>query len=167
MIPGNEGGIYRPTRDLPRGGILRLAAGSLPPADCPFVIGAGVGEQLTDISISRGIERGVAQPPEREREVGMALGHRVQQVLRERRIAVARREQTELASQACLIGGVEPLREAAERRLRLFYGLVLLVRKQRQQAFRNARQVPERDPRVIGVGVGALLVGGAENHRRG
>src|SRR4030088_2851917 len=114
-----------------KGGLTARCAVCRPAAasGAPCVIGAGVGEQFTDISITRGIERGVAQPPEREREVGLVLGHRVQQVLRERRIAVALREQTELASQACLIGGVELLREAAERRLLLFYGLVLLVRK--------------------------------------
>ena len=39
----------------------------------------------------------------------------------------------------------------------------MLVAKQRQQAFSETRQVPERDPRLVGVGVAAKLVDRAEH----
>src|SRR5205823_12031642 len=49
---------------------------------------------------------------------GLVLGHRIRQVLRERLVALARGEQAELSSQACLIGGIEDFSEFSESRLR-------------------------------------------------
>ena len=44
--------------------------------------------------------------------------------------------------------------------------LVLVVGEQRQQAFGEPRQVPQRDPRLVGVGVAALFVDRGEHGRR-
>ena len=137
------------------GGGLRFVAGPLPPACRPFVKGRRFGEQLPHLAIACRIERGVAQAAEGEGEIGLVPGHRVQEVLRQRLVVVALREQSELCAQPGLVGGVECVREAAERLLRLRDRLVLIVGQQRQQAFRKPRQVPERDPRLIAVGVAA------------
>ena len=83
------------------------------------------------------------------------FGHGVEQVLRQRLVAVARGEQADLPAQAGLIGGGEFFGELAEDELRLFDRLVLVVGKQRQQAFGEPRQVPLRDARLVGIGVAA------------
>jgi len=110
-----------------------------------------------------GAERGLAQPPEGEREVGLVFGHRIQKLLGQRRIAVLRREQPEFCAQSRRIGDVENLGKTGKRNLGLRDGLVLVLGKQRQQAFRKAGQVPERDPRLVGVGIASGLVDRAEH----
>ena len=65
-----------------------------------------------------------------------------------------------------LIGGGEFFGELAEDELRLFDRLVLVVGEQRQQAFGQPRQVPQRDLRLVGVGVAAHLVD-RRKHLRG
>ena len=71
-----------------------------------------------------------------------------------------------LLAQAGLIGGGEFFGEFAEDELRLLDRLVLVVGEQRQQAFGEPRQIPQRDARLVGVGVAALLVDRGEHLRR-
>ena len=66
------------------------------------------------------------------------LRHRVEQILHQRLVAVARREQAELAAQAGLIGRRELLGEVAERCLRLRDRLVLVVGRTAAAGIRRA-----------------------------
>ena len=75
---------------------------ALPPARGPGVEGGGIGEQAADVVVVA-VDCGVAQAAEGEGEVGLVLGHRVEQVLHQRLVAVAFGEQAELAAQAGLI----------------------------------------------------------------
>ena len=52
---------------------------------------------------------GVTELAEGEGEVGLVLRHGIQQVLDQRLVAVAFREQADLLAQACLIGVAERL----------------------------------------------------------
>ena len=112
--------------------------------------------------------RSAASPRRRKVSVKSAsfLRHRVEQVLHQRLVAVARGEQADLAAQPGLIGGGEFFREFAEDHLRLFDRLVLVVGEQRQQAFGQPRQIPQRDPRLVGIGVAALFVDRGEHGGR-
>ena len=77
---------------------------ALAPAHGPFVEGGGIGELRPD-AVVVGIRGGIAQAAEGEGEVGLVLRHRVEQVLHQRLVAVARGEQADLPAQAGLIGG--------------------------------------------------------------
>src|SRR6478609_1683657 len=73
-------------------------------------------------------------------------------------IAVARREQADLLAQPCLMNCAEFLHKGIKQILRLGDRLLLLLGKQRQQAFREPHQVPQSDRRLVGVGIAASLV---------
>jgi len=84
----------------------------------------------------------VAEATEGEGEVGLVLGHGVEQVLDQSLVAVALREQADLLAQACLIRLAERLGEGAENVLGFRDRLFLVIREQRQQAFREPGQIP-------------------------
>ena len=137
---------------------MRFLRDPLAPASHPWVEGGGVDKQFAHgLAVGR-IARDVAEAPKSEGKIRLVLGHGVEQVLHQRLVAVARREQADLLAQAGLIGGGEFFRECAERELRLLDRLVLVVGKQRQQAFGQPRQIPQRDARLVGIGVAAHLV---------
>ena len=136
---------------------MRLVREALAPARSPFIEGCGIGELSPD-AVVVGISGGIAQPAEGESEVGLILGHGIEHILHQCFVAVARGEQADLLAQSGLIGGGEFFRECAERELRLLDRLVLVVGKQRQQAFGQPRQIPHRDARLVGIGVAAHLV---------
>ncbi len=93
---------------------------------------AGCGEKLAQRF------RIVAKATEGEGEVGPVRGHDLQQVLREREVAVALRQQAELAAEARGDGLLETLgREKADRLRRQRHRLLAVWIDQRQQSLRQ------------------------------
>ena len=68
-------------------------------ASSPRVIGSGICEQLTHPSVAFRSERGIAQPSEGQREIGSVGSHALQQILRQRGIALMVSKKSELAAQ--------------------------------------------------------------------
>ena len=108
----------------------------------------------------------VGEAVEGEGEVGVVGGHAVEEAGDEGFVSLALGEQAELAAEAGEVSGLKLGLEGGERGLGgverglLAAGLSL---QQRQQALGQARQVPERDGRLVGVGVAAVDVDGAED----
>ncbi len=104
MVARNEGRIDRAHRGLPLGGGLRLIRDALAPAHRPFVEDCGIGE-LRPCTVVVAIAGGIAEAAERQRKIGVVFRHRIEQVLHQRLVAVARGEQADLLTQPRLIGG--------------------------------------------------------------
>src|SRR5687767_195554 len=81
----------------------------------------------------RSRHRAVGEMAERQREVGLVLGHQGQEIARELRVAVALNGQAELPPQAGVVGALEARREGPENLLRLRDRRLLLVGEERQQ----------------------------------
>lgn len=154
VVARNEGRVDGVHGGLAFGGLSWLEREARAPAAGPFIEGRRIRELRADVGGPVG--SGVAETAEGEGEISLVIRHRVEQVLHQRLVAVARREQSDLAPQAGLIGGGETLGEFAEDRLRLFDRLVLVGGEQRQQALGQPGQVPQRDPRLVGVGITPL-----------
>ena len=87
------------------------------PAPCssPCVIGGRIGEQCADCLVAFRSGRGIAQPAEGQGEVGAVGGHALEQILGQRRIALALGEEAKLAAQAGSASRFELRREGGER----------------------------------------------------
>ena len=77
------------------------------PARGPGVIGAGVREQRAYGRVPLRTRRRVAQPAERQGEVGAVLRHALQQILGQRDVVLALGGEADLAPQPAEIGRLE------------------------------------------------------------
>src|SRR3954447_5346559 len=166
MVARDVSRVDGPHRSPARGGVLRLLGQPLPPARSPPVKSSGIDEQVADGPVAVRTDRCIAEPPEREREVGLVLGHGPQQIACERRIALLLREQPELLPESALVGQLKLWAKPAQRFLRLCDRLVLLFGQERQKRLGQPGQVPKTDARLVAVSVAAPVVDRAE-HRRG
>ena len=98
--------------------------------------------------------------------VGVVAGHPVEQVGGQGGVAVLLAEQPQFAAHHHQPALRVALGVAFDQRLRRFHGAVGVVVDQRNQGFREARQVPLGDHRLVAVGVAAALIDGAEHGLR-
>src|SRR6202034_2434029 len=85
------------------------------PTSSPRVISPWVGEQSPYALTSLWSGRGITQPTEGQGEVGLVSSHAREQVLNERRIALALREEAKLAPQAGVVSRLELRPKGGER----------------------------------------------------
>ena len=147
-------------------GRLRFLGEAFAPALRPFVPRLGRVEQLPHLRGAAGRLCRGAHAPEGQSEVGVVRGHGVEQGLGQFGIRRLLGEQAELSLQA----GDESLGEQGRVRVDHLagngHGALAVVGQQRQDRFRQPREVPGRDARLIGIGVAAAMVDGAEHRRR-
>ena len=109
--------------------------------------------------------RGVAEPAESEREVGLVGGHALQEIERQCAVISLGLMQAQLAPQSPEIRGLKMIAESGERAVDPFF-CIRLSRHQKRETFTQPREVPLRDIRLIRVGVAALCINGGENGAR-
>jgi hypothetical protein len=133
-----------------------FADDALAPAAEPVVAGGALAKLGTKALVPA--LGGVAQRSEAVGEIGARLGHGVQQVTDEGTVIGMGLQQAQLCPKALEMGLPEALGEGVDRRLRLFYGLALVLVEEGQQRFGQAREVPVGDARLVAEGVTPAMV---------
>ena len=148
MVARDESGIDRPhQRPLGRG-VARFVGEPAAPALGPTVIGGRIDEEAPHgldrlrLGIAPEVRHGRSEAAEGEGEVGLVLGHGLQQISGEDGVTVAGRGEPKLAVQAAVIGILEQSGEACQCGLGLCDSPCLVIRQERQQRFREPGEVP-------------------------
>ena len=157
MIAGNDGGVGG---KQPFG---RLRSQSRPPARQPVQQARRIGEQRRQ---QIGVLRRKCQSPERQRPVRALRFHYRQQVLGKLKIAVLFARQPQLAAHHRQPFVLIHSGHATQAVIGQIHRAVGVGIKKRQQRFRQPRQVPAKDKRLICIGIPTLPINRGK-HRAG
>ena len=166
VIARNEQRIHRPhlcANRIRRCALLRQACA---PSGRPIVIRGGRGELAAQRVIAHSVNRRIAQQPEGQGEIRAIVRHARQEIFGQRDVLAFRPAEAQLAAEPGVVCSLKAWAEGVDRALRFRQRRILVVGQQRQKRFGQTRQIPLRHARLVGIGIAALMVDGAE-HRAG
>ena len=100
----------------------------------------------------------IRQKPERQREIRLVRRHCGKQPACQRHVPIARLAQSKFCPQTRVINRLERRRKTIQRRMRLRHRRVVILTQQRQQCLSQARQVPERNLRLVAIRIAPGII---------